>query len=160
MNIRRIIVYALFVALFPALVGLLVGFFVPLANSGLLDSAMESEERWEAILQELQERIALAYRIIGVAVRLVLAVVFARLVLVQRTKPLLHLLGVLLLGWLLWQVVGIFANQFTRAMAAGRADVPIWLWHVALRHLGFTAAEALVGGVAGYFLLRRRRNRG
>ena len=159
MNIRRIIVYALFIALFPMIVFFLVGFFVPLANSGLLDAYIESEEGGEEHLYELQERIALGLRIARVAVSLALAVVFARLVFVQRTKLVLHLLSVVLLGWLLGVVGAVFLCELRRALTEAPSDeMPIWLWHVVLRDLGITAASALVGGLAGYFLLRRQTN--
>ena len=157
MNIRRIVVYALFVALFPGVVFMLVGFFAPFAGAGLIDSVLESEDGWEETLQEFHQHLALGYRIAGVAVWLALAVVYARLVCVQRTKRILHLLGVLLLGWLIGQVVAVFVGQLTRALADGHLDeMPIWLWHVALRDLGISASTALVGGLAGCFLLRRR----
>ncbi len=130
MNLKRLIVYALMLAVVPDAVGFLFGLAWPRQSGEPMIYAVRLGIIW-----------------------FVVAFIYARMAYLERAHVFAHIVALLLLGWILGEAVG--AALLLQLESAMRADLDAAeVWPGALTHLGIDAALALAGCAAA-FLLRR-----
>jgi hypothetical protein len=137
MNVRRIVVYAVLVALLPGIVGFLAG----------VSSLLHGQSTTPSWVHGTRVVVAWATVIF----------VFARLAIVQRDRLPLHIAAVTLLGWLLGEIMQFALLRLIGLVPGAAPGAPYGPFDNALPSLLIDVARAAVGAVGGIMFVRLRK---